>query len=179
MCFWQCQNLFYIVLCAFFLQVLFHTVLSIYLHINNLLSSTRLFELFWIRFHGKEFAPSSKSAVSRLDYLTVPCYSPNHGGVCFSVGSEHFFHCSYNAVMQSWQLAFTWEQGVNFDIRDVKARVLTDVAWVTMKAQVDMEIAGPFNVTNVYEFHGGRWYMVHHHSSVMLIHGGGEQQMVQ
>lgn len=80
--------------------------------------------------------------------------------------------------MESWQLAFSWENVVDFQIRDVRARVLTDMAWVTMKAYLDME-TGPFNVTNVYEFHSGRWYMVHHHSSAMLIHGGGEQQFLQ
>lgn len=55
--------------------------------------------------------------------------------------------------------------------------MLTDMAWVTMKTYVDMD-TGPFNVTNVFEFHNGRWYMVHHHSSVMngevdhhIVHG--------
>lgn len=95
---------------------------------------------------------------------------------CFHASGECF--TGYRPVMQSWQLALNWEQGVNFEIHDVKARVLTDVAWVTMKAQVDME-TGPFNVTNIYEFHNGRWYMVHHHSSMMLPHGGAEQQMMQ
>lgn len=83
----------------------------------------------------------------------------------------------YNAVIQSWQVAFNWEQGINFQVRDVRARVLTDMAWVSMKTYVDMD-TGPFNVTNIYEFHDGRWYMVHHHSSVMLIVGEMEQQMV-
>ncbi|CAI0441694.1 unnamed protein product [Linum tenue] len=71
----------------------------------------------------------------------------------------------YNAVIQSWQLAFNWEQGVDFQVRDVRVRVLTDMAWVTMNTYVEME-TGPFNVTNVFEFHNGRWYLVHHHSSV-------------
>ena len=84
--------------------------------------------------------------------------------------------------MESWQLAFNWEQGVNFQVRDVRARIMTDMAWVTLKTYVDMEAglnAGPFNMTNVFEFHNGRWYMVHHHSSVMLIDGEGPQQIVQ
>ncbi|XP_022861548.1 F-box protein SKIP8-like, partial [Olea europaea var. sylvestris] len=85
---------------------------------------------------------------------------------------------SYNAVMESWQLAFSWENVADFQIRDVRARVLTDMAWVTMKAYLDME-TGPFTVTNVYEFHNGRWYMVHHHSSELLIHGGGVQHFLQ
>ncbi|KAK3228120.1 hypothetical protein Dsin_007982 [Dipteronia sinensis] len=84
---------------------------------------------------------------------------------------------SYNSVIQSWQLAFSWEQGVDFQVQDVKARVLTDMAWVTMKTYVDID-SGPFNVTNVFEFHNGRWYMVHHHSSVMLVDGEVDQQVM-
>lgn len=83
----------------------------------------------------------------------------------------------YNAVIQSWQLAFNWEHGVNFQVREVRARVLTEMAWVTMKTFVDVD-SGPFNVTNIYEFHNGRWYMVHHHSSVMLIDGDVEEQIL-
>ena len=88
-----------------------------------------------------------------------------------------FSPCRYNAVIQSWQLAFDWEQGVDFQVRDVRARVLTDMAWVTMKTYVDMN-NGAFNMTNVFEFHHGRWYLVHHHSSVMLADGDMEQQIV-
>ncbi|GMY30560.1 F-box protein SKIP8 [Fagus crenata] len=94
---------------------------------------------------------------------------------CVHASGEIF--SGYNAVVQSWQLAFNWEQGVNFQVRDVRARVLTDMAWVTMKTFVDMD-SGPFNVTNVFEFLNGRWYMVHHHSSLMLIDGEVEQQIV-
>ncbi|KAF2313467.1 hypothetical protein GH714_011137 [Hevea brasiliensis] len=82
----------------------------------------------------------------------------------------------YNAVMQSWQLAFNWDQGLDFQVRDVRARVLTDMAWVTMKTYVHMD-TGPFTVTNVFEFHNGRWYMVHHHNSVML-DGDVDQQIL-
>ncbi|KAH7550107.1 hypothetical protein JRO89_XS13G0136500 [Xanthoceras sorbifolium] len=94
---------------------------------------------------------------------------------CTHASGELF--SGYNSVIQSWQLAFNWEQGVDFQVQDVKARVLTDMAWVTMKTYVDIE-TGPFNVTNVFEFHNGRWYMVHHHSSVMLIDGEVDQQVV-
>lgn len=77
--------------------------------------------------------------------------------------------------MRGWQLVFNWEQGLNFQVRDVRARVLTDMAWVTMKTYVDMDTV-PFYVTNVFEFHSGRWYMVHHHSSVM--NGDVDQQIM-
>ncbi|XP_057462628.1 F-box protein SKIP8-like [Actinidia eriantha] len=109
---------------------------------------------------------------------------PAMGRLWFNVDYVKCIHATgelftgYNAVIESWQLAFNWEQGVNFQVREVRARVLTDMAWVTMKTYVDME-AGPFNVTNVFEFHNGRWYMVHHHSSLMLMDGEGQQQIVQ
>ncbi|KAL6597816.1 hypothetical protein ACP70R_046621 [Stipagrostis hirtigluma subsp. patula] len=79
------------------------------------------------------------------------------------------FFTGYNAVMESWGLLFNWAQdgggqGVAFQIRDVRARVLGEVAWVNMKASVGPVV---FHVTNVYEFRNGRWYMVHHHCSGM------------
>ncbi|KAF9601109.1 hypothetical protein IFM89_017014 [Coptis chinensis] len=73
----------------------------------------------------------------------------------------------YDAVMQSWQLAFSWGQGVAFQVQNLRARLLTDMAWLTMKTYVDMETE-PFHVTNVYEFHNGQWFLVHHHNSLML-----------
>ncbi|PKI51742.1 hypothetical protein CRG98_027905 [Punica granatum] len=91
---------------------------------------------------------------------------------CFHASGEFF--SGYSAVIQSWQLAF-WEQGVDFQVRDVRIRVLTDMAWVSMKAFVNVD-SGPFVMTNVFEFHNGRWYLVHHHSSVMVIVGEVEQQ---
>lgn len=69
-------------------------------------------------------------------------------------------------MIQGWQLFFNWDRELNYQIRDVRARVLRDMAWVTMKTYLDMD-NGPYNVTNVFEFHNGQWYMVHHHSSIM------------
>ncbi|KAK8485440.1 hypothetical protein V6N13_046868 [Hibiscus sabdariffa] len=95
---------------------------------------------------------------------------------CIHASGAHY--SGYNDVIQSWQVAFNWEQDDDFQVRDVRARVLTDMAWVTMKTFVDMD-TGPFNMTNVFEFHHGRWYLVHHHSSVMLpADGDMEQQLV-
>ncbi|XP_073285690.1 F-box protein SKIP8-like [Primulina huaijiensis] len=91
---------------------------------------------------------------------------------CFHANGESF--SGYNAVMGSWQLAFSWENVADFQIRDVRTRVLTDMSWVSMNAYIDLE-AEAFNVTNIYEFHHGRWYMVHHHISALLIHGVGLQ----
>ncbi|KAI3900333.1 hypothetical protein MKW92_006928 [Papaver armeniacum] len=95
---------------------------------------------------------------------------------CIHTSGEVF--SGYDAVMESWQLTFNWGQGVAFQIRDVKTRVFTDIAWVTMKTYVDDPNSGPFNVTNVYEFHKGQWYLVHHHCSVILIGAEADQQNV-
>lgn len=76
----------------------------------------------------------------------------------------------YNAVMGGWSLLFNWGQdggqGVGFQIRDVRVRVLGEVAWVNLKANIDLDPV-LCHVTNVFEFRNGRWYMVHHHSSLM------------
>lgn len=80
--------------------------------------------------------------------------------------------------MESWQPILNWEQSADFQIRDVRARVLTDVAWVTMKAYLQVGLRA-FRITNVFEFHNGRWYIVHHHCSLMLAHGGQVQQLIQ
>ncbi|PIA34771.1 hypothetical protein AQUCO_03700204v1 [Aquilegia coerulea] len=92
---------------------------------------------------------------------------------CIHATGELF--TGYDAVMQSWQQAFSWGQGFALQVQDVRARLMTDMAWVTMKAYVDMETE-PFHVTNVYEFQNGRWYMVHHHSSSMLTEAEMENQ---
>ncbi|ERN14088.1 hypothetical protein AMTR_s00021p00230990 [Amborella trichopoda] len=82
-------------------------------------------------------------------------------------GSGELF-TGYNSVMESWGVAFNWHQPVNFQVCDVRVRVLNEMAWVTMKAFTNVN---SFHVTNVYEFHDSRWFMVHHHSSMMLNDG--------
>lgn len=94
---------------------------------------------------------------------------------CIHASGEKY--SGYAAVMQSWQQAFSWEQSVDFQIRDVRARVHSDMAWVMLQANVDMDIR-LYNVTNAFEFHNGRWYMVHHHSSAALVHNGAVQMIL-
>ncbi|CAO2177050.1 unnamed protein product [Urochloa humidicola] len=87
---------------------------------------------------------------------------------CIHANGE--FLNGYNAVMVGWSLLFNWGQdggqGVAFQIRDVRVRVLGEVAWVYLKANVNLDPV-MCHVTNVFEFHNGRWYMVHHHGSLM------------
>ncbi|KAK6936684.1 SnoaL-like domain [Dillenia turbinata] len=92
-------------------------------------------------------------------------------------GSGEFF-TGFTDVIQSWQMLFSWGNGIiAFEVGDVRARVLSDMAWVTMKAYVDMD-GGSFTITNVFEFHKGQWYIVHHHSSLVFIDGEAQQQNV-
>ncbi|XP_047969171.1 F-box protein SKIP8-like [Salvia hispanica] len=93
---------------------------------------------------------------------------------CFLATGESF--TGYNQVMESWRATFNQENANYFQIRDVRTHVLTDMAWVTVKAYSNMERA--YNVTNIYELCDGRWYMVHHHSLAALIHGGADQQFL-
>ncbi|KAJ3671196.1 hypothetical protein LUZ60_008622 [Juncus effusus] len=96
---------------------------------------------------------------------------------CTHASGELF--SGYNAVMDSWGLAFNWgqgeEQGVDFQIQEVRARLVSDMAWLTFKAFCDNVDSGPFHVTNVYEWHNERWFMVHHHSSPMLLNHENHQ----
>ncbi|KAJ8492440.1 hypothetical protein OPV22_014161 [Ensete ventricosum] len=85
-------------------------------------------------------------------------------------GSGELF-TGYGAVIDSWALALNWGQGggqeIDLQIRDVRARILDGMAWVTMTSYIGVELEA-YYVTNIYEFHDGRWYMVHHQSSMML-----------
>ncbi|KAI0496734.1 hypothetical protein KFK09_023058 [Dendrobium nobile] len=93
-----------------------------------------------------------------------------HADYVKCIHSSGELYMGFNAVMNSWAAAFNWAPGVAFQIRDVRARVSGDMAWVTMKAYIDLD-SDQFFMTNVYEFHEGHWYMVHHHSTIMVMDG--------
>eukprot|EP01018_Ginkgo_biloba_P024703 Gb_11639 [translate_table: standard] len=93
---------------------------------------------------------------------------------CVHAGGEIL--TGYDAVMESWDLTFNWNQRHEFQLRDVRVRVLGDMAWVTLKEYVDAALE-PFLVTNIYEFHNGQWFMVHHHSSSILEAGPADPGM--
>ncbi|XP_020576397.1 F-box protein SKIP8-like [Phalaenopsis equestris] len=93
-----------------------------------------------------------------------------HADYVKCIHSSGELYIGFNAVMNSWAAVFNWAPGVAFQIRDVRARVSSDIAWVTMKAYIDLD-SDQFFMTNVFEFHEGRWLMVHHHSSIMVMDG--------
>jgi hypothetical protein len=91
----------------------------------------------------------------KADY--VKCIHP--GGVVFT---------GYDKVLQSWKIPFDWDQQYNIHVHDVRVRVFGDnMAWVTLKEFVNAAVE-PLLTTNIYEFHNGRWFMVHHHSSPIV-----------
>ncbi|CAH8275553.1 unnamed protein product [Arabidopsis lyrata] len=88
---------------------------------------------------------------------------------CFNGIGELF--SGFDAVMQRWEFCFdNWEIGFPLEALEVRTRILDSVAWGTMIALHHI-IGGPFNVTNVFELHNGRWLMVHHHSSIIPTNG--------
>ncbi|GER26798.1 F-box family protein [Striga asiatica] len=88
---------------------------------------------------------------------------------CFHANRESF--SGYNAVMTSWQMTFRRENVARYqEIQEVRARIVSGMAWVTMKAYVEMN-RSPDSVTNIYELHEGRWYIVHHHISPIMVVG--------
>ncbi|KAG7546392.1 SnoaL-like domain [Arabidopsis suecica] len=88
---------------------------------------------------------------------------------CFNGTGELF--SGFDAVMQRWEFCFdNWEIGFPLQALEVRTRILESVAWVTMIALHHI-IGSPFNITNVFELHNGRWLMVHHHSSIIPTNG--------
>lgn len=79
----------------------------------------------------------------------------------------------YVAVMQSWELAFNWNQQYECQLSDIRVRVVGGMAWVTLKEYVNAALE-PFLVTNIYELHDRQWFMVHHHSSPILEAGAAD-----
>ncbi|GBG88601.1 hypothetical protein CBR_g48131 [Chara braunii] len=73
----------------------------------------------------------------------------------------------YSAVIERWRTVFSWTERFDFVLRDVRPRVMGDVAWVTLKKFVNGSVH-PILATNCFELHNKKWYIVHHHSSPQL-----------
>jgi len=106
----------------------------------------------------KVFRAKSLRGMSHLwlkaDY--VKCIHP--GGGIFT---------GYDKVLQSWEIPFDWDHHFDIQVHDIRVRVFGDMAWVTLKEFVNAAVE-PLLATNIYEFHDGRWFMVHHHSSPIV-----------
>ncbi|OAE21327.1 hypothetical protein AXG93_868s1660 [Marchantia polymorpha subsp. ruderalis] len=115
----------------------------------------------------KKFKAKSLRGMSRLwlkaDY--VKCIHP--GGELLS---------GYDVIMENWRVVFNWSQRYDFQLKDVRVRVVGDMAWVTAKEFVNAS-RQPLLATNCYELHDGQWFIVHHHSSPQMEGGGADFQL--
>ncbi|KAG6553127.1 hypothetical protein Mapa_005465 [Marchantia paleacea] len=115
----------------------------------------------------KKFKAKSLRGMSRLwlkaDY--VKCIHP--GGELLS---------GYEVIMENWRVVFNWSQRYDFQLKDVRVRVVGDMAWVTAKEFVNAS-RQPLLATNCYELHDGQWFIVHHHSSPQMEGGGADFQL--
>ncbi|CAM6117356.1 unnamed protein product [Calypogeia fissa] len=108
---------------------------------------------FYQKFKAKSLR-GMKSLWLKADY--VKCIHP--GGELLS---------GYDLVMENWRTVFNWSQCYDFELEDIRIRVVGDVAWVTAKEFINSS-RHPLVVTNCYEFHDDQWYIVHHHSSLQM-----------
>lgn len=82
-------------------------------------------------------------------------------------------------VRQSWERIFTNEMVTKFSLRNVRARVLRDVAIVLLEEEVTF-VSGPLVqtrsmiATNIFEREAETWRMIHHHGSPLASVSSGE-----
>lgn len=82
-------------------------------------------------------------------------------------------------VRQSWERIFTNDMAMKFSLRNVRARVLNNIAIVILEEEVTF-VSGPLAqtrsiiATNIFEHEAGRWRMIHHHGSPLASVSSGE-----
>ena len=79
----------------------------------------------------------------------------------------------WNEVKQSWQNIFESGVSMKFSLRDVKAEVYGNVGVVVLMEEityVDGSIThtGAVVATNLFEYDGHAWKMIHHHGSPLV-----------
>ena len=78
----------------------------------------------------------------------------------------------WNAVRQSWAAIFHNTSYMKFLITDVAVHLYGHVAWVTcvenLTDAVESTTISRMLATNVYEFDGDDWRIVHHHASPVM-----------
>ena len=87
----------------------------------------------------------------------------------------------WETIRKSWQAIFASTDYIRFVITDVSVHVYNRVAWVTCVENLsdDPAILDMMRIltTNVYEYNGTDWCIVHHHASPIMRHipASGEQ----
>lgn len=118
--------------------------------------------------NAKFYEAFERSDLSALEELwshanTVKCIHP---GWQLIVGWE--------AVRQSWQRIFESGMQLKISLRNVSAEVLAPLGIVTLIEELSYETptgitTGAVMATNIFEFDGTNWKMIHHHGSPMIV----------
>ena len=76
-------------------------------------------------------------------------------------------------VRESWERIFTSETRMKFSLRNVRADAFGTLAMVVLEEEISF-ISGPtihtqsIMATNIFEFDGSAWHMIHHHGSPVV-----------
>ena len=85
----------------------------------------------------------------------------------------------WKEIRQSWVRIFTNEMVTKFSLRNVRTKVLNDIAIVLLEEEVTF-VSGPLAqtrsiiATNIFEREAGEWRMIHHHGSPLASVSSGE-----
>ncbi|KAG6467341.1 F-box protein SKIP8-like [Zingiber officinale] len=106
--------------------------------------------------------------VGSLQEMSCLWLNANHVKCIFEPGGVF---TGYDAVMDRWDLIINWgsldgvRRPIDVRIKNVRARILEDEAWVTLDTYTNWNFV-TFRETNVYEFHNGQRFIVHHSSII-------------
>ena len=76
----------------------------------------------------------------------------------------------FGPVMDSWQRIFANTRGMHFELANILAEVVGDLAWVVLMEVIETQTPegierGLVQATNIFQRDGGRWLLIHHHGS--------------
>lgn len=80
----------------------------------------------------------------------------------------------WKAVRESWESIFRSEANLKVSLRNVSAEVYGKLGIVTLIEEVSYKTltsirTGAIMATNIFEFDGEEWRMIHHHGSPMIV----------
>jgi hypothetical protein len=78
--------------------------------------------------------------------------------------------------MDSWARIFANTLAMRFTLTGVQAEVAGDLGWAVLRENIESQnqegaVAIQVEAANIFQRHGGRWYLVHHHGSPVYPQG--------
>ena len=79
----------------------------------------------------------------------------------------------WNDILQSWQNIFSSGVAMKFSLRDVRAEVYGRLGVVVLTEEItyvdgSVTHTGAIVATNLFEFDGNEWKIIHHHGSPLV-----------